>query len=427
MSSGPQEPERLSREDAARWHMATPKNPMIIGALLLFEQRLTLESLDELVVGKIIPHRRFRQHVVECKQLWGRPWWRDDAAFTLRDHVQKLSPSHVVNVDELIRLANERMNAPLPADRSPWRLELIDLAPTGSALLLRIHHCIADGRALVALLNELADDLGKPEPGAARRPPSPSLARRRRFFGRVAGLLRFLSLSRDPVSLLRRSLGGHKRIAWSAAIPLDAVKSIAHAGGHQFVDVLLAAVAGALHRYQREHGQLPRSMRALLPVAPPASSTHGLGNHFASVFVRLPVTSADPKTRLVIVARDMVALRSRSTLRMALSLVRLAGAIAPAIEHWAVRWWSRRASLVVSSLAGPTVPLHVAGRALRTIVVWAPAAASIGLSLTFFGYAGNLHLGVLADEAVIERPEELVTAFQVALDDLRRSALPDNH
>jgi hypothetical protein len=226
---------------------------------------------------------------------------------------------------------------------------------------------------------------------------------------------------------LRRSLGGHKRIAWSRAIPLDAIKSIARAEGHRFVDVLLAAVAGALHRYQRDHGLLPQSMRALLPVAAPAApSTHGLGNHFASVFVRLPVACADPKTRLAIVARDMVAMRSRSALRMALGLVRLAGAIAPAIEHWAVRWWSRRASLVVSSLAGPTVPLHLAGQALRTVVVWAPAAASIGLSLTFFGYAGNLHLGVLADDAVIERPEELVAAFQSALDDLRRSTIPDN-
>jgi WS/DGAT/MGAT family acyltransferase len=332
-----------------------------------------------------------------------------------------------VDVDQLIGLVNERMNAPLPADRSPWSLELVDLAPTGSALLLRIHHCIADGRALVALLDELAGELSRPEQPTAQRPPSSGLARRSRFFARVAGLWRFLSLSRDPVTLLRRSLGGHKRIAWSGAIPLDAVKSIARAEGHRFVDVLLAAVAGALHRYQRDHGLLPQSMRALLPVAAPtAPSTHGLGNHFASVFVRLPVACADPKTRLAIVARDMVAMRSRSALRMALGLVRLAGAIAPAIEHWAVRWWSRRASLVVSSLAGPTVPLQVAGRSLRTIVVWAPAAASIGLSLTFFGYAGNLHLGVLADDAVIERPEELVAAFQSALDDLRRSTIPDN-
>jgi diacylglycerol O-acyltransferase len=424
--------EPLSREDAARWHMATPKNPMVIGALLLFEQRLTLEALDQLAVDKIIPHRRFRQHVVESTRPFGRPSWRDDPAFDLRAHVQTLNPSLAVDAAGLVTLAGERMNTPLPRDRSPWRLELVELTPTGSALLVRIHHCIADGQALVALLQELADEL----PGAGSEhekpahPPAPSgMPEGSGFFRRLGGLFRFLSLSGDPLGLLRRPLSGHKTVAWSAAIPLTEIKAIARASGHRVVDVLLAGVAGALDRYQRAHGQAPRSLRVLLPVAAPApaaASAHGLGNHFASVFVRLPIANADPRARLETIARDMAAVRKGGTLRMALALVRLAGAIAPAIEHWGVRWWSRRASLVVSSLAGPTQPVRVAGQALRSVVVWAPAPASVGLSLTFFGYAGDLHLGVLADDAVIGRPEELVAAFQASLDDVRRAAVPDN-
>ena len=64
-------PERLSREDSARWHMATPENPMVIGALLLFDQRLALETVEELVRRKLVPHRRFRQHVVEPRaSVW---------------------------------------------------------------------------------------------------------------------------------------------------------------------------------------------------------------------------------------------------------------------------------------------------------------------------------------------------------------------
>ena len=61
---------------------------------------------------------------------------------------------------------------------------------------------------------------------------------------------------------------------------------------------------------------------------------------------------------------------------------------------------------------------------MRSMVVWAPAPASIGLSLTFFGYAGALRLGVLADDAVIDRPEELVAAFQAAIDELARGVPP---
>jgi hypothetical protein len=76
----------------------------------------------------------------------------------------------------------------------------------------------------------------------------------------------------------------------------------------------------------------------------------------------------------------------------------------------------------VSNLGGPPAPRRLAGHPIRSIIVWAPTPASIGLSLTFFGYAGALRLGVLADAAVIDRPEELVAAFQPAIDELARGA-----
>ena len=182
-------------------------------------------------------------------------------------------------------------------------------------------------------------------------------------------------------------------------------------------------MAGALDHYTRAEGQAPRSLRALFPVALPSmSSADGIGNHYASVFIRLPIAVADPQARIEAIARDMAVLRTWGESRTAIALTRLAGSVAPGIGRWAMRRWSRRASLVVSSLAGPTAPVRVAGHPIRSIVVWAPAPASIGLSLTFFGYAGALRLGALADASVMDRPDELVAAFQSAIDELARGA-----
>jgi diacylglycerol O-acyltransferase len=161
-------------------------------------------------------------------------------------------------------------------------------------------------------------------------------------------------------------------------------------------------------------------------VTPGGSSGDGLGNHYASVFVPLPIAETDPRARLETIARDAAARRSGGDLRMAIGLTRLAGAIAPALERWAVRRWARRASLVVSNLAGPTVLVRLAERRVQSIVVWAPAPASIGLSVTFFGYGGALHVGVLADRSVIDQPEELVAGFQAAIEELARGAATDN-
>jgi diacylglycerol O-acyltransferase len=137
-------PEPLSREDSARWHMATPENPMVIGALLLFDERIALRALEQMVRDKLVQHQRFRQHVVEPEHWFERPFWRDDVAFDIHEHVTTLAPE-VPHSAALVRLVNERMNTPLPLDRSPWSFELIDRATGGSALLVRIHHCIADG------------------------------------------------------------------------------------------------------------------------------------------------------------------------------------------------------------------------------------------------------------------------------------------
>jgi diacylglycerol O-acyltransferase len=413
--------ERLSRADAARWHMATPMNPMVIGALLLFDRQLTLEALEALVRDKLIPHRRFRQHVVESRHRLGAPRWFDDAGFDLHQHVQRLNPSGPVDAAALSGLVSERMNAPLPLDRSPWSFELVDLLPVGSALLVRIHHCIADGRALVAVLEELADEgVGAGDESSKVR-TSPASGRRPRFLGQLASLFRLFTRSGDPAGLLHRPLNGRKCVAWSEAIPLDAIKAMAAAHGHHVADVLLAGVAGALDRYARDHGQVPRSLHALLPVAAPSAASAGeLGNHYASVFVSLPAAVDDPRARLATIARDMAVLRSGGQSRIAGGLMRVAGSVAPGIERRALGWGARRASLVVSSLAGPKMPLHLAGQPLGAVVIWAPAAATIGLSVTLFGYAGAIRLGVLTDSAVIDRPEQLVVAFQAALDELRR-------
>jgi GGDEF domain-containing protein len=417
-------PERLSRADTARWHMATAENPMVIGAVLLFDHRLTREAVEELARSKLVRHRRFRQHVVETAHRFGRPSWRDDPAFDLSAHVRKLNLSGPIDRAALVRLAGERMSAPLPRERSPWSLEVVDLAPAGSALLVRVHHCIADGQALVVLLAQLADDASAVgERSTHASPSSPSPRRRRAWFGQLTGLLRFLTLSGDPESPLRRPVSGEKRVAWSEPISLDAVKSIARAYGHHVNDVLLAGVAGALRRYARDQGQAERDVRALFPVALPSkSSADGVGNHYASVFIPLPIALAEPQARIEAIARDRAVLRAWGESRTAIGLTRLAGSVAPGIERRAMRRWARRASLVVSSLAGPTAPLRLAGHPIRSMIVWAPAPASIGLSLTFFGYAGALRLGLLADAAVIDRPEELVAAFQPAIDELARGA-----
>ncbi len=59
----------------------------------------------------------------------------------------------------LQRTASDLAGRPLRKDRPLWELQLFDGYGDGGALLLRTHHAIADGGALMQVLLSLADPL----------------------------------------------------------------------------------------------------------------------------------------------------------------------------------------------------------------------------------------------------------------------------
>jgi hypothetical protein len=395
----------MSTADAARWHMATPENPMVITALVVLEQRLPLEALEDLVRSKLLRIPRFHQRVVEGA---AGPRWRAEEAFELAAHVRWLREPVAIGDGQLARIAGERMSLPLPRERSPWTIDLLDLASGESALLVRVHHGIADGQALVTVLGELADQAPDPTPPAATRPSGNAASR---LWHSVGGLGRLVVDPDEPVTRLRGRVTGQKRVAWSGAVSVAAAKELARGRGHHLIDVLLAGVAGALGRYLRLHDAEPVDVRGLMPIAASPGGNRRMGNHFASVSVRLPLTEPDPHRRMARIAAEVIRLRSRSE-SLARALIGIAGSVAPGLERRAVRWRSRKVSLVVSSLRGPDQKVALAGVRVRTIVVWAPAPASVALSLALFGYADELRLGVASDAGVIADPHQIVGAFE---------------
>jgi diacylglycerol O-acyltransferase len=115
------------------------------------------------------------------------------------------------------------------------------------------------------------------------------------------------------------------------------------------------------------------------------------------------------------VAESLRAARARSALRAGLHLVGAAGASGRSVERLAVSFFSRKASVVVSSVRGPTGPLHIGGALLRDILVWAPAPGTIALSVTLMSYTDRVRVGVAADERVIGDAAPLVAALERAL------------
>jgi WS/DGAT/MGAT family acyltransferase len=244
--------------DAAWLHMDRAANPMVVNALVWFDEPLDWEGTREVFRQRIVARfPRFRQRVTEPL---GRPAFEDGPQFDLDQHLHRLALPAPGDQATLQELVGDLITPPLDRSRPLWHAYPIEGFGAGCALLVRIHHCIADGIALARVMLSLTDgprDAGieprRPTAGDASRAPLRSLLRSgagalsatRKIAGtavhegleslahpqhaaHLAGvvaqdagtLAKLLAAPADADTVLRQPLHGARRVAWSAPFPL---------------------------------------------------------------------------------------------------------------------------------------------------------------------------------------------------------------
>ena len=155
--------ERMEPVDVAWLHMDRPANLMVVNTVLWFDAPVDLASVLEMFGQRVVARfRRFRQRAADPALTlapWAAPEWVDDAGFALADHVSRTRLAAPGDQRALQRAASDLAGRPLRKDRPLWELHLLDGYGDGGALLLRTHHAIADGAALMQVLLSLADPL----------------------------------------------------------------------------------------------------------------------------------------------------------------------------------------------------------------------------------------------------------------------------
>lgn len=452
--------EPMSRVDTAWLRMERPTNPMMITGVLMFAEPMSLAALKRVVKQRFLAYARFRQKPVQTPT---GAVWEEDAHFDLDWHVRTASLPGRGDKRALERFVSRLASTPLDPARPLWQFHLIEGYRGGSALVARIHHCYADGIALVQVLLSLTDTSRRPARGSdltrawlkheaapvARRVGAldrymalggkvleqgmamyrdPTLAAvLAREGGAIAyELLSAIALPDDPPSLLRGALGTRKRVAWAEPLDLEAVKAVGRACDCTVNDVLMAAAAGALREYMRERGETLHGMtvRATVPVnLRPLEHARKLGNHFGLVFLELPVGEGNPLRRLELVAECMRQLKGSRQAIVAYGLLAALGMTPPPVQALALEMFSRKASVVATNVPGPQQPLYLAGCELREMMFWVPQTGSIGIGVSILSYNGRVHFGLIADARLIPDPDRVTGRFAAEFDKLLYLAL----
>ena len=451
----------MSNVDAAWLHMESDTNLMLIAGVMAFYERIEFSELKELIEDRLLSFDRFRQKVVLSSVPGVGPRWVDDPYFNLRFHLQKSALPDPGGRDELQELVSTLMSTPLDYSKPLWHFQYVENFGSGSAVVVRIHHCIADGIALVRVLLGLTDDSpqGSPKARRTRRRRRPlgggfwlpevvndAVYSARKIAGRVVDksyealtnparaaqllsegakgtgvLARIATMSADPDSLFKGELCTAKRCAWSEVIPLDQVKAYGKTQGATINDVLLAGVTGALRRYMigRKSDVEDLNLRAVVPVnLRPESDIIKLGNRFGLVFLALPIGIADRKERLRELKKRMDAIKASSEPIVIYALLNAVGLTGPKIESIALRLFGSKATAVMTNVPGPREEIYLAGKVVRSIMVWVPQSARLGLGVSILSYAGQVRLGVVTDSGLVPDPQSIIDAFQEEMSEM---------
>ena len=458
--------ERMSKVDTAWLRMDCPTNLMLINGVWAVSPGITLEQLRERAGQRLTQYPRFCQRVVE--DAAGATWVKDEH-FDIAAHVEPLTLKRKRGQTHQQALADAVggfATQPLNARRPLWHFYLVEDfvgedGQAGSALIVRIHHCIADGIALMWVIMSLVDGGAEPPKRPRResagtedwlsdaliKPLAGLTVRAIDFAGE--GAARSLHALLDPEKAVQHGLAGSadavrmawqvlndaaalalmsddsptrlkgdpgtiKRVAWCPPLSLDDVKAVGRALGCSVNDVLLSCVAGAIGGYLRNCGDDTRGkeIRAMIPVnLRPMEEAWKLGNHFGLAPLVLPIGLENPIERIYEVRHRMDALKGSTQPLLAFGLLAVAGLMVKPAQDALLNLFGRKTTAVMTNVPGPHEPMTICGSRVTQCMFWVPQTGSVGLGVSILSYGGGVQFGVITDTVLCPEPQRIIDAF----------------
>ncbi|AGJ58984.1 MULTISPECIES: wax ester/triacylglycerol synthase family O-acyltransferase [Streptomyces] len=438
--------ELLAPLDLAFWHLESDAHPMHLGALAVFDPApgVSAPQLLDLLGARAAAIPRLRMRVRDVLLPVGGAAWFTDKDFEVQRHVTRVVLPEGDFLTEAGRLAGELMEQPLGRGLPPWRMYLLDSPGDGPfAVLVKLHHALADGMRAVAIGAGIFDQIASAGAGRGavnRRTPVPprswlpgpyevaGMARERlgevgRALGVGASVVRASRLDLRATTALAARSSGTRRLA-TAELDAATVQRIRRAEGGTANDVLLAVVAGALRRWMLERGEaLPGAdPRALVPVSRRRPGGAATGNKLSAYLLGLPVGEPDPRERLRLVRTGMNRNKAAGPLRGAGAVAVLADQL-PALAHRFGAPLAGNAArmlfdILVTSVPLPRSALSLGGCPLRAVYPMAPLARGQALAIALSTYGGRVQVGLVADGKALPDLDRLATALREELRDL---------
>jgi WS/DGAT/MGAT family acyltransferase len=467
--------ERLSPVDNAWLRMDSPGNLMMIVGVDLFEGRCDVPRLKRVIESHLLQYRQFRSRVVHDA---AGAWWEEDPDFDIDQHLVRIGLPGRGGKAELQKLVATLAGQSLDPTKPLWQVHLVEHYRDGDfdghALIIRIHHAIGDGIALVGVFlsmtttspEEHLHPVPRKKPSEERewweqwlRPFTDATVRAIDVTGDVATRLlqaygamledpnlageaaseyarMAAQVSRDAAALalmemdtptsLKGKPGGSKVVAWTDPLPLDDVKVVGKALGCSVNDVLLSCASGAIRGYLLERGDdlAGAELRAMVPVnLRSPGKAKSLGNKFGLVPLLLPIGIEHPIERVLEVHQRMDELKGGYTAVLAMAILGMAGLAPRAVQKQVLDLLARKATAVMTNVPGPQQQLYLAGAPMKQVMFWVPQSGEIGVGVSILSYDGTVQFSLITDKKICRDPQAIIDRFRPEFENLVHAVL----
>ncbi|HET7465437.1 MAG TPA: wax ester/triacylglycerol synthase domain-containing protein [Candidatus Dormibacteraeota bacterium] len=439
---------RLSAADLTNLAVEAADTPMHQAVLATIERAALVDAQGNVRIAELRDHVAARlSRVPELRRVlyrpplfFGSPLWIDDRDFRIEDHVLLASLPAPGGESGAIAFAEQQMATLMDRSRPLWKIWILDgYSPDRLGLLIKLHHSVADGPAMVNMLGQILDiepgsmdaagaPLSPGNPPSAGRLLADNIARKSAWLWRTItgathprrSLRQLRTLFAGGAEAIRQGLGaqlrplnrpiGRTRRIAAFRVSLDEAKRVAHHFGVKLNDVFFYAVASGCRRRLTASGQPLAGIRLRLSMAVSGSPVNVTsGNHAGTMIVSVPIDIDDPTELLMAVASATAAAKVKQMPIVSTGLMVFLARIGFTrlfIRH------QRMLNVLTTNLPGPPVPLYFAGGRIWSPIALPPIAGNVTLSFAALSYGHELSLSVIADGATWPDLDPLISSMQ---------------
>jgi len=432
----------LSWGDAFFLYLERDGQPLNIASTCEFEGKISFEACARFVESKLHLIPLYKRRAVFPPFNISLPTWEPDPHFDIRNHVREVVLRQGTDADlkrEMARVVSSHLNRAHPL----WDLTLVrGLKGNRSALIFRIHHCLADGVSGVGIMNVLLDSSPnreklprrKDQPEQPQPKDSVAILLDRLLKGYQSFLQTAFTTQTEVFNIAQEMLAGAaqgqtdqlihlvpelatpserlpfnqvyrgpQQVAWGE-MPMAEINAIRTSLGGTVNDVILTVVTSALRRYSELHGAKlgGRQIRIIVPVNVRCNGdVSELGNRITFLPVNLPLDVRDPRRLLERVSERIAFLRGVGVPEMVglfgtlVSKVPLPlqAAFAPLLTELPLSL----CNTICTNVPGPQLPLYLLGHKLERCYPYVPIGGELGLNVAVLSYDGTAYFGFGGD------------------------------